>query len=222
MTKAGDEDALIRYGEIVRKLSTLADRSDDASGEAFLSALQEMSNLLSDAIGELREPPVPHALTNEEKSRHVIDTLRMRMVSSLLLEGVTGGPIDSSRIDSEVGTLVTTSSGMTYSKVAQRCVVLLPNFETPSQIEAFGSDMIDVFDATVMSSGIVFDCSAVKSLPFALQGILLGYKHNLKIHGKTFSMVWLHTDAIPNGSIERVKSAFGAEQIGQYLFARPE
>jgi hypothetical protein len=220
MTKTGD-DALIRYGEIVRKLSSLAARSDDASGEAFLSALQEMSNLLSEAIGEIRDPSIPHSFNEDEKRRQVVDTLRMRMISSLLLESVARDPVDSSRIESEVGTLITTSSGMTYSKVAQRCVVLLPDFETPSQIKAFGSDMIDVFDATVMSSGIVFDCSAVKNLPFVLQGILLGYKHNLKIHGKTFGMVCLRTDAIPNGSIGQVKSAFGAEQIGQYLFARP-
>lgn len=221
MTKSGD-DALIRYGEIVRKLSTISARSDEASGEAFLSALQEMSNLLSEAIGELREPSISQPLKEEEKRRQVVDTLRMRMVSSLLLEGVGTDSVDSNQIDCEVGTLVTSPSGMTYSKVAQRCVVLLPDFNTPAQIKAFGSEMIDVFDTAVISSGIVFDCSAVKNLPFVLQGILLGYKHNLKIHGKTFGIVWLHTDAIPNGSIGQVKSAFGAEEIGQYLFARPK
>ena len=220
MTKAGD-DALISYGDIVRKLSTLAARSDLASGKAFLSALQEMSKLLSEAVGELREYSISTTHTEEEERRQVVDTLRMRMVSSLLLEGVAGERIDSGDINCEVGTLVTTSSGMTYSKVGQRCVVLLPDFENPAQIKAFGSEVLEVFDTAVMSSGIVFDCSAVKNLPLALQGILLGYKHNLKMHGKTFGIVWLHRDAIPKGSIDQVKGAFGAEEIGQYLFARP-
>lgn len=226
-----ESEALLRYGEIIRQLLKETDAvNEPQKGERTLTAKRELGDLLIELrLGVAREDRTIERLStvraemrssDSERAVETLEAVRLRMVGSLLAESsekllatLTG------ESDFENGTAVTTPSGLTYSKVAGRCVVLLPTFELEEQVNRFGSDMIDVYDCALGTSGLVFDCSAVKRFPYVLQGLILGYKHSFALLNKSFSVVWLHKEALPTGAQVQEAQAFAAGELGPFLFS---
>ena len=227
-----ESESLLRYGEIIRQLLNESDEmSRPPDGGKILLARKKLDALLIELKGGVvhKGTTDDHASIKSETVKDVVgpdgtlenlETVRLRMVGALLAES-SEKLVEALELnnDLENGATISMPSGLTYSKVAGRCVVLLPTFENDEQVRRFGSDMIDVYDCALGTSGIVFDCSAVKKLPFVLQGLMLGYKHSFALLNKTFSVVWLHKDALPKGAQVQIAQAFAAGELGPFLFS---
>lgn len=239
----------LSYGDLVARLTQLEAEGHSFSEARMQELFTELKLLLDESIRELkskvssdesnREKPlesleraVPttgmHELVDPGVSQssddfvREVDTLRMRMMSVLVMGSKERFPIQEGILPKPTGALVTTRGGITYGTVESYCIALLPTFERAEQETYFGRDMLEVHDFAIKTQGLVIDCSAVKRLPLMVQAVLLGYRHTLVSQGKEFSLVWLHINAVEPQLQSNVAQVFKGEFIGEYLFTRRE
>jgi hypothetical protein len=234
------------YGELVSRAEGIrvAGERADTVAEPIHEILEAMKSLLSDSIEVLQEKQlsasqvyrslslnrdggadVPEISTDKSTPSELLrelEVMRMRMVGVLVMGSRDPSIILMQNLPDIQSTLVTTASGITYGLVAGYCVCLLPSFEDPQHEALFGEGMLELFEATSNSRGIILDCSAVRSLPIMVQAVILGYKHTFFIKGRDFSVVWLHAGAVKGTSGSALANAFNGERIGEYIFSRRE
>ena len=232
MSPIQTEDLLL-YGDLVARLTQLSETAEGDTADSITVVLREMADLLESVVAQVPggvsnsriEYPTdasPGLVQSSASGHQEIEAVRMRMVCVLMMGLTDPSRSQSQAIDAEVGSVVTTTAGLTYGRVGKHCVALLPAFESPTQAALFGRDMLEVHDGGMKSEGIILDCSAVKKFSFVSQAIALGYKHNFTSIGKSFSVVWLHRKAVSQPDIMQVCRAFNAEMIGDYLFCKRE
>jgi hypothetical protein len=237
----------LSYGDLIARLTQLETEGHSFSEAKIQELFTELKLLLDESIRELKSKSsaalvdqidVPQKKDARDVEKHdsaeigltkssddfirEIDTLRMRMMSVLVMGSRDRFPIQEGLLPTLTGALVTTPGGITYGTVEGHCIALLPSFERAEQETYFGRDMLEVHDFAIKTQGLVIDCSAVKRLPLMVQAVLLGYRHTLFSQGKDFSLVWLHIGAVEPQLQKNVAQVFRGEFIGEYLFTRRE
>jgi hypothetical protein len=181
-----------------------------------LEAVQEKLRLATkgEGLGEEEEADL-HASCNE---------LRLRMLSVGRLFFRTGQG-ESSLLEvlndpsGHIGEIVHEDSGVSYAKVMDGIVIVLPHATEQRAVEAVERSLLRIFDLTPPGTSWVMDLSAVRELPFSLYGSLLAYAWDLDIRGGTLHLSWVNDELKDNSPLGRRWGLFRLVKSGAFWFS---
>lgn len=223
--------------ERIRKILTLLAGPGGDSSEEVQALLRDVSELHREVHGSGMEempdlPPSVEAvdyaevpglsLFDQQRLLEQVQDVKLRMlaVAAAIPQG-RGCLLEEWAREAGPGSAVQVfPSGVRTSVLFGVQVVLLP--EVSSKRHCW--EVLDSLNELSLSPDEpcdwVVDCSSLRHPEPLVISSLIGYQKSLRSVGRTARLIWLPMLAIPEGLLERVRSIFDLELLGNHLFSR--